>query len=91
MPGRRTGPSCFAVRREKALGMHLGRRPGGARDGAGPAAVPPPAPSWQLPLNLPFIACQKSLRGVFLPLKPFNPDFHHLPGCCLQSTPHSAS
>lgn len=51
-----------------------------ARDGAGPAVVPPSAPSWQLLLNLPFIACQKR-PGCFAPPLPFNPDFHHSPGC----------
>lgn len=50
-----------------------------ARDGARPTVVPPSAPSWQLLLNLLFIACQK-LPGCFAPPLPFNPDFHHSPG-----------
>lgn len=52
-----------------------------AGDGAGPAVVPPSAPSWQLLLNLLFIACQKRPGCFLLPPLSFNPDFHHSPDC----------
>lgn len=77
-PAGRGFPVCpFSRRSSRDAGClgTLGGRAGAmwwllvwaARDGAGPAVVPPSFPSWQLLLNLPFIACQKSGRAVLLP------------------------
>lgn len=66
------GPGGAAREVSGCLGVLRGQGqwvavPGQPKDGAGAAVVPPSAPSWQLLLNLPFIACQKRL-GCFLPL-----------------------
>lgn len=58
---------CGKERESGCAGDALWLLSWGARDGVRPAVVPPPAPSWQLPLNLPFIACQKASRAFCSP------------------------
>lgn len=79
---------CLSVLRGQGQWVAV---PGQPKDGAGAAVVPPSAPSWQLLLNLPFIACQKRPGWFSPPPLAFNPDFHHSPGCALPSPPCWAS